>query len=89
MSYFNRNKAVFEWNKKYWDYTALKTNKVNSSSAVNSPNKLILNTNHVSTTELTSDILEIPTIEGNLQSKKVKWSIAAQCKNIYTYILII
>uniref|UniRef100_A0A2S2Q0E3 [histone H3]-lysine(36) N-trimethyltransferase n=2 Tax=Sipha flava TaxID=143950 RepID=A0A2S2Q0E3_9HEMI len=73
-----KNKAVFEWNKKYWDYTALKTNKVNSSSAVNSPNKLILNTNHVSTTELTSDILEIPTIEGNLQSKKVKWSIAAQ-----------
>lgn len=90
MSYFNRNKAIIEWNKKYSYNTSRETNKLKSSE-LNNSNNFNLNTNHDSTSKFPSnEILEIPTIEGILQSKKVKRSNTAECKkNFFNYLTII
>lgn len=83
MLYFNRSKAVINWNKKHLHYTSRQTNKLKSSSV----NNLNFNTNHVRTFGFSS-VTEIPSIERNLQPKIVKPSNTAECKKTYYIFLL-
>lgn len=72
----DKNKTVFEWNKKQWDYLPFKTKKVITPAMVNNSINSVLNPKQSITSTFKPRIIhqEIPTIESSTLSKNMKWS---------------